>query len=116
MSSEEKRNETVNYLKQCTQSMEQTSALYKLSMQLKVLLDGLNRCDAKLDAKIAGGLPCGTNKKNPECFDQAFYLRLAGELPKIKTKKNPDSFDEARSDKAFEMRISLNERIQDEIQ
>ncbi|KAA6384001.1 MAG: hypothetical protein EZS28_020471 [Streblomastix strix] len=61
-------------------------------MQLQVLLDGLDNCERKLDAKIAGGLPCKTNKKNLVCFDEAY------------------------SDTAFEMRMSLKERIQDEIQ
>ncbi|KAA6318348.1 MAG: hypothetical protein EZS28_054961 [Streblomastix strix] len=56
-----------------------------------MLLDGMDRCDAKLDARIAGGQPCKTNKQNLVCFDQAY------------------------SDTAFEMRMSLKERIQDEI-
>ncbi|KAA6366309.1 MAG: hypothetical protein EZS28_038164 [Streblomastix strix] len=88
----------------------------KFSMTKNVLLDGLDRCDAKLDARIAGGLSCGTNKKKPECFDdQAPYLRRAGELPKIINKKNLVCFEEAHSDTAFEMRISLKNRILDEI-
>ncbi|KAA6377455.1 MAG: hypothetical protein EZS28_027019 [Streblomastix strix] len=91
MRNEEKRNETVNYLEQCIQSMQKTSALCKLSKDLQRVLDGLDRCDRKLDAKIAGVQPYRTNKKNTVCFD------------------------EAHSDTAFEMRMSLKERIQDEI-
>ncbi|KAA6379770.1 MAG: hypothetical protein EZS28_024704 [Streblomastix strix] len=71
--------------------MEQTRALCGLSAQLQVLLDGLDNCERKLDAKIAGGLPCRTNKKDLVCFD------------------------EAHNDTAYEMRMSLKIRIQDEI-
>ncbi|KAA6367488.1 MAG: hypothetical protein EZS28_036984 [Streblomastix strix] len=119
MRNEEKRNETVNCLEQCIQSMQKTNALCKLSMDLQRVLDGLDRCDAKLDARIAGVQPWRTIKKKTECCDdQAFYLRCAGELPKInnkKDKKNLVCFDEAHSDTAFEMRISLKERVKDEI-
>ncbi|KAA6376866.1 MAG: hypothetical protein EZS28_027606 [Streblomastix strix] len=55
-----------------------------------MLLDGTDRCDAKLDARIAGGQPCKTNKKNLVCFDETY------------------------GDTAFDMRMSLKERIQDE--
>ncbi|KAA6362222.1 MAG: hypothetical protein EZS28_042250, partial [Streblomastix strix] len=95
-------------------------------MDLQRVLDGLDRCDAKLDecdakldTKNAGGLPWRTIKKKTEHYDdQVFYLRMAGKLPKIinkKDKKNLVCFDEAHSDTAFEMRMSLKERIQDEI-
>ncbi|KAA6354896.1 MAG: hypothetical protein EZS28_049577, partial [Streblomastix strix] len=57
-------------------------------MQLYVLLDNLDNFERKLDTRIAGGLPCGTNKKKPVGFDEAFYKGLAGELPKRKNEKN----------------------------
>ncbi|KAA6371628.1 MAG: hypothetical protein EZS28_032845 [Streblomastix strix] len=119
MRNEEKRNETVNCLEQCIQSMQKTSALCKLSKQLQVLLDGLDRCDAKLDAKLdvknTGVYPY-RDKKKPEHYDDyIFYLREAGLLPKPNNKKDLVCFDEAYSDTAFEMRMSLKERIQDEI-
>ncbi|KAA6399667.1 MAG: hypothetical protein EZS28_004800 [Streblomastix strix] len=66
------------------------SALCKLSQDLQRVLDGLDRCDRKLDAKIAG-VQLYRDKKKTVCFD------------------------EVNSDTAFEMRISLQERIQDEI-
>ncbi|KAA6358516.1 MAG: hypothetical protein EZS28_045958 [Streblomastix strix] len=88
-------------------------------MDLQRVLDGLDRCDAKLDAKIAGGLPSGINKKKTECVDdQAFFLRQAGELPKINNKKNKKDlicFDEGYISTAFDMRMSLKERILEEI-
>ncbi|KAA6370296.1 MAG: hypothetical protein EZS28_034177, partial [Streblomastix strix] len=121
MTKNEKRNEIVNCLEQCIQSMQKTNALCKLSMDLQRVLDGLDRCDAKLDARIMGGgvYPWRTIKKKPEHYDdQVFYLREAGELPKIiskKDKKNLVCFDEVYSDRAFEMRMSLKERIEDEI-
>ncbi|KAA6375708.1 MAG: hypothetical protein EZS28_028764 [Streblomastix strix] len=119
MRNEEKRNETVNCLEQCIQSMQKTSALCKLSKQLQVLLDRLDRCDAKLDAKLdvknTGVYPY-KDKKKPEHYDDyIFYLREAGLLPKPNNKKVLVCFDEAYSDAAFEMRMSLKERMQDEI-
>ncbi|KAA6402104.1 MAG: hypothetical protein EZS28_002375 [Streblomastix strix] len=84
-------------------------------MDLQKILDGLNRYDAKLNIKIASGLSCGTNKKNPVCFDETFYRILAGELPCGINKKNLVCFDEAQNDTAFDMRMSLKNRIQDEI-
>ncbi|KAA6353481.1 MAG: hypothetical protein EZS28_050991, partial [Streblomastix strix] len=89
-------------------------------MDLQRVLEGLDRCDAKLDAKIMGGgvYPYRDKNKTEHYDDYAFYLREAGELPKIinkKDKKNLVCFDEAHSDTAFEMRISLKERIEDEI-
>ncbi|KAA6400808.1 MAG: hypothetical protein EZS28_003670 [Streblomastix strix] len=53
----------------------------------------MDRCDAKLDARIAGGLPCKTNKNKPDL----------------------DGFDEAHKDTVYDMRMSLKNRIQDEI-
>ncbi|KAA6374980.1 MAG: hypothetical protein EZS28_029495 [Streblomastix strix] len=88
-------------------------------MDLQRVLDGLDRCDAKLDTRPAGGVyPYRDRKKTEHYDDYAFYLREAGELPKIinkKDKKNLVCFDEAHSDTAFEMRMSLKERIYDEI-
>ncbi|KAA6383039.1 MAG: hypothetical protein EZS28_021434 [Streblomastix strix] len=88
-------------------------------MDLQRELDGLDRCDAKLDTRHAFGVyPYRDRKKTEGYDDNAFYLREAGELPKIinkKDKKNLVCFDEAHSDTAFEMRISLKERIEDEI-
>ncbi|KAA6324458.1 MAG: hypothetical protein EZS28_054186 [Streblomastix strix] len=105
--------------------MEKTNALCKLSKDLQRVLDGLDRCDRKLDecdvklsVKPTGVYPYRDKKKTECCDDQAFYLRCAGELPKIinkKDKKNLVCFDEAHSDTAFEVRISLKERIEDEI-
>ncbi|KAA6375608.1 MAG: hypothetical protein EZS28_028862 [Streblomastix strix] len=85
-------------------------------MDLQRVLDGLDRCDAKLDAKIAGVQPYRTIKKKPEHYDdQVFYLREAGELPKIINKKNLVCFDEAHNDTAYDMRMTLKDRIEDEI-
>ncbi|KAA6371260.1 MAG: hypothetical protein EZS28_033213 [Streblomastix strix] len=85
-------------------------------MDLQRVLDGLDRCDAKLDAKIAGVYPYRTIKKKPEHYDdQVFYLREAGELPKIINKKNLVCFDEAHNDTAYDMRMTLKDRIEDEI-
>ncbi|KAA6357594.1 MAG: hypothetical protein EZS28_046878 [Streblomastix strix] len=89
-------------------------------MDLQRVLDRLDRCDAKLDARImGGGVYTYRDKNKTEHYDEyAFYLREAGELPKIinkKDKKDLVFFDEAHSDTAFEMRISLKERIEDEI-
>ncbi|KAA6356819.1 MAG: hypothetical protein EZS28_047655 [Streblomastix strix] len=91
-------------------------------MDLQRVLDGLDRCDAKLDecdvklsVKPTGVYPY-RDKKKPEHYDDYIaYLRLAGLLPKPNNKKNLVCFDEAYSDTAFEMRMSLKERIQDEI-
>ncbi|KAA6393573.1 MAG: hypothetical protein EZS28_010905 [Streblomastix strix] len=92
-------------------------------MQLQVLHDGMERCDAKLDecdakldAKIAGVQPYRTNKKKTEHYDDyIFYLREAGLLPKPNNKKDLVCFDEAHNDTAYDMRVSLKDRIQDEI-
>ncbi|KAA6357943.1 MAG: hypothetical protein EZS28_046530 [Streblomastix strix] len=84
-------------------------------MQLQELLDGLDNCNRKLDTKIADGLPCKTNKKDPVRFDEAFYRGFAGLTCKT-NEKNLVCFDETHSDTAFEMRMSLKEKIQDEIQ
>ncbi|KAA6326321.1 MAG: hypothetical protein EZS28_053966, partial [Streblomastix strix] len=69
MRNEEKRNETVNCLEQCIQQMQKTNALCKLSMDLQRVLDGLDRCDAKLDAKIAGGVYPYRDRKKTEHYD-----------------------------------------------
>ncbi|KAA6398612.1 MAG: hypothetical protein EZS28_005857 [Streblomastix strix] len=80
MRNEEKRNETVNCLELCIQSMQKTSALCKLSKDQQRVLDGLDRCDAKLDVKNAGIYPY-RDKKKPEHYDDyVFYLREA-EMP-----------------------------------
>ncbi|KAA6367614.1 MAG: hypothetical protein EZS28_036857 [Streblomastix strix] len=88
-------------------------------MDLQRVLDGLDRCDAKLDAKLdvkKTGVYPYRDKKKPEHYDDyIFYLGEAGLLPKINNKKDLVCFDEAYSDTAFEMRMSLKERIQDEI-
>ncbi|KAA6360438.1 MAG: hypothetical protein EZS28_044034 [Streblomastix strix] len=85
-------------------------------MDLQRVLDGLDRCDAKI---MGGGVYPYRDKNKTEHYDDyAFYLREAGELSKInnkKDKKNLVFFDEAHSDTAFEMRMSLKERIEDEI-
>ncbi|KAA6352928.1 MAG: hypothetical protein EZS28_051545 [Streblomastix strix] len=84
-------------------------------MDLQRVLDGLDRCDAKLDVKNTGVYPY-RDKKKPEHYDDyIFYLREAGLLPKPNNKKDLVCFDEAHSDTAFEMRMSLKERIEDEI-
>ncbi|KAA6378569.1 MAG: hypothetical protein EZS28_025905 [Streblomastix strix] len=119
MSKQEMQEEVANTLKQCIQSMEKIRALTNLSRQLQVLLDGLDRCDAKLDARIATGVyPYRDRKKTEHYDDQVFYLKEAGELPKIinkKDKKKLVCFDEAHSDTAFDMRMFLKEKIEDEI-
>ncbi|KAA6387783.1 MAG: hypothetical protein EZS28_016692 [Streblomastix strix] len=68
-----------------------------LSKDLQRDLDGLDRCDAKLDARIAGVYPYKSKKKTEYVDDQAFFLRQAGVLPKINNKKNLVCFDEAHS-------------------
>ncbi|KAA6356078.1 MAG: hypothetical protein EZS28_048395 [Streblomastix strix] len=70
-------------------------------MDLQRVLDGLDRCDAKLDARIMGGgvYPYRDKNKTEHYDDYAFYLREAGGLP-CKTNKNKQvlvCFDEAHS-------------------
>ncbi|KAA6364708.1 MAG: hypothetical protein EZS28_039766 [Streblomastix strix] len=49
-------------------------------MDLQRVLDGLDRCDAKLDVKNAGIYPYRDKKKPEHYDDQIFYLREA-EMP-----------------------------------
>ncbi|KAA6389152.1 MAG: hypothetical protein EZS28_015317, partial [Streblomastix strix] len=68
---------------------QKNKIMSKLSNDKEWVLDGLNRCDAKLDARIAGGFVYPYRDKNKTACvdDQAFFLRKADELPKIISKK-----------------------------
>ncbi|KAA6369906.1 MAG: hypothetical protein EZS28_034567, partial [Streblomastix strix] len=51
----------------CQRKGTMSSALCKLSKDLQRVLDGLDRCDAKLDARIAGVYPLQRQKENRMC-------------------------------------------------